>query len=68
MAWTTEASNAARFLCSTPACGNTTLKTEDLQSLLYESGGNLIACGSLYDIVAQPLGAGVFKVSLKRSR
>ena len=65
--WTDEARRAANFLCSTPAYGSTTLLTEDLQSLLLNSGGNLMACGGLYDIVVQPLGAGVSRVSLRRT-
>jgi hypothetical protein len=36
----------------------------DLKTVLMETGGNMLACGRLYDIVGKPLGAGVYKVSL----
>ncbi len=63
MSWTPEATKAANFLASLP-CGNTTLGKKDTQSLLSESGGQLMARGSLYDIKAKHLGAGIYKISL----
>lgn len=62
--WTDEARRVANFLASMPS-GHTTLKRTDAHSLLLESGGNLLAGGRLYDIVAKDIGAGVYKVSLK---
>lgn len=37
---------------------------DDLRTILLDTGGNVMACGTLYDIVAKPLGAGVYKVTL----
>jgi hypothetical protein len=62
--WTMEATQAARFLASYPG-GSTTLKRADAQSLLYESGGTLMARGYLYDFVSKPLDAGVYRITLK---
>lgn len=61
---TPEAAKAANFLASMPI-GHTTLNTSDTQSLLLDTGGNLLARGRLYDIKADHLGAGVYRVSLK---
>lgn len=61
--WTLAASIAARHLCGVPG-GSTTLKEADAQSLLLESGGMLLACGRLYDVKSEPLGAGVYRMTL----
>jgi hypothetical protein len=37
----------------------------DLRTMLMETGGNMLACGRLYDIKAKPIGAGVYKVTLE---
>lgn len=62
--YTTEAKQAMRFLCSMPS-GNTTLDAPDLKSLMLKSGGQLLACGTLYNIKSDDLGAGVSRVSLE---
>lgn len=51
------------FLAAMPR-GHTTMTKDDLKTILMETGGNMLACGTLYDIVAKPLGAGVYRVSL----
>ncbi len=61
--WTPEASRAARHLAATP-CGSATLKEADAQSMLLECGGMMLACGRLYDVKSEPLGAGVFRMTL----
>ena len=63
--WTGEATSAARFLASMPA-GNATLTARDLRSLLLNTGGIMMARGYLYDIRSQSLGAGVYRVTLRR--
>lgn len=63
---TPEQHKALNFLASCPI-GHTTLLHDDVQSILLETGGNMLACGRLYDIVAKPIGAGVYKVSLTLS-
>jgi len=60
---TKEQSRQLKFLAGCPA-GTTTMTEADLKTILMETGGNMLACGSLYDIVGKPLGAGVYKVSL----
>ena len=54
-----------RFLASMPA-GNATLTARDLRSLLLNTGGIMMARGYLYDIRSQSLGAGVYRVTLRR--
>lgn len=51
------------FLASMPS-GTTTMNRKDTHEMLMETGGNMLACGRLYDIVAKDIGAGVYKVSL----
>lgn len=63
MPWTDSARKAANFLASIPS-GQTTLMESDVQSLLLESGGILLARGSLYNIKVTNLGASVYKVTL----
>jgi hypothetical protein len=59
-----EVHRQLNFLAACPA-GHTTMKHEDLQDLLLSTGGNMLACGRLYDFVTEHLGAGVYRVSLR---
>lgn len=59
-----EATRAVNFLASLPS-GNTTVTKKDCAAILLETGGSLLACGSLYNIDAKHLGAGVYKLELK---
>lgn len=59
-----ETNRALQFLASMPS-GHTTLPTKQLRELLLETGGQVMARGSLYDIKSRSLGAGVYDVSLK---
>lgn len=61
---TPEQSRQLNFLAGNPQ-GLTTMKDSDIETLLLETGGNMLACGSLYDFVVTPIGAGVSKVTLK---
>jgi hypothetical protein len=60
------AEKVLQFLASCPA-GTTTETRGVVREILLETGGNMMACGSLYDIDAKLLGAGVYKLSLKRT-
>ncbi len=51
------------FLAGCPG-GSTTMEHSDLKTVLMETGGNMLACGRLYDIIGKPIGAGVYKVTL----
>ena len=62
---TTEANKAANFLCSMPS-GHTTLRKRDVDSLLMDTGGQLMARGLLYDIRVKHLAVGVYQVRLAR--
>jgi len=44
-----------------------TMDRKDLKEILLETGGNIIACGVLYDIETKSLGADVYRVFLKRT-
>ena len=60
---TPEQTRQLNFLAAMP-CGSTTMERDDLRAVLLQTGGNMLACGRLYDIVAKPLGAGVYRVTL----
>jgi hypothetical protein len=60
---TKEQSRQLNFLAGCPG-GSTTMEHDDLKTVLMETGGNMLACGRLYDIVGKPIGAGVYKVTL----
>lgn len=65
MSWTDEATRAANYLASMPQ-GHTTLKTVDYQALQLETGGQIMGCGYLWEIVGKKIAPGVYRVSLKR--
>lgn len=60
---TPEQHRLLNFLAAVPA-GSTTMTHDDLRTILMETGGNMLACGTLYDIVGKNIGAGVYKVTL----
>lgn len=60
---TPEQHRQLNFLAGMPS-GHTTMTREDLRTVLMETGGNMLACGRLYDIVGRDIGAGVYRVSL----
>lgn len=64
---TPDTTRQLNFLAAMPSHGNTTMTREAVKELLLETGGNMLACGRLWDIVAKDIGAGVYKVSLKLS-
>lgn len=61
---TNEQSRQLNFLAGCPG-GSTTMEHDNLKAVLLQTGGNMLACGSLYDIVGKPIGAGVYKVTLQ---
>lgn len=61
---TPETHRQLNYLAGCPNFGHTTMKTEDVQAMLLETGSNMLACGRLYDFVVKDIGAGVSKVSL----
>jgi len=52
---------------SMPKTANTVMEEMDLRELLLATGGQIIANGSLYEIISRNIGAGVYKVTLKRN-
>jgi hypothetical protein len=59
-----ELTRQLNFLASCPE-GTTTMERKEVRAMLMYTGGNMLACGRLYDIIAKDIGAGVYKVSLK---
>jgi hypothetical protein len=59
-----EAQRILNYLAGHPG-GNTTANTDDTHDILLYTGGNTLACGRLYDIKAQNLGAGVYRLTLE---
>ncbi len=49
-----------------PGRAETTMTRKELKETLLATDGNIIACGNLYDIEHKHLGAGVYKVFLKK--
>lgn len=58
-----ETHRQLNFLAGCPA-GTTTMARETAKQMLLETGGNMLACGRLYDFVVKDIGAGVCKISL----
>ena len=48
-----------------PGYASMAMDNKDLRELLLETSGWIIACGTIYDIKNESLGAGVYKVFLK---
>ena len=61
-----ESIRVMQFLAGTPV-GTTTVNETQLHEIMMQTGGNMLACGSLYNIEAKLLGAGVYKLSLSRT-
>lgn len=62
-----EARRAVQFLASAGPLANTTAERQDTHDILMETGGTLIGCGTLYNIDAKALGAGVYRLTLSRA-
>jgi len=60
---TPEVHRQLNFLAGMP-CGSTTMSRKDAHALLLETGGNILACGRLYDFVVKDIGADVCKITL----
>jgi hypothetical protein len=61
---TNEAKRVLNFLAAMPS-GNSTVTRKDCHEILMETGGSLLACGRLYNIVAKNIGAGVHRLHLE---
>lgn len=48
-----------------PTLARTTMDNVDLKELLLATSGEIIACGKIWNICSNHLGAGVYKVFLK---
>ena len=48
-----------------PRYANTTMTQKELKETLLDTGGEILTCGRMWDIVSKNLGAGIYKVSLK---
>lgn len=62
-----EVKRQLNYLAGCPDFGHTTMAKEDCKEMLLKTGGNVIACGRLYDFVVKEIGADVCKVSLTLS-
>jgi hypothetical protein len=63
MVMTPEQNKQLNFLASMPT-GSTTMTEHDLRTILLETGGDMLACGRLYEIVPKHIGAGIYRVTL----
>jgi len=48
-----------------PKSANATMPRKELKEILLSTGGWIMACGYMWDIVSKHIGAGVYRVSLK---
>lgn len=60
-----KADSILNFLASSPRYGHTTAKRSVVASVMLTTGGQLMACGELWNIKAKSLGAGIYKLSLE---
>ena len=58
--------NVLNFLATMPGLGHTTVTKDELRELLTQTGGQMMAQGSLWEIVSKHLGAEVYRVTTKR--
>ena len=49
-----------------PEWASTTMEESDLKEVMLATGGEILACGQLWNVCTNHLGAGVYKVFLKR--
>lgn len=60
-----EAKRMLNFLASAGPLANTTATRKDTHDILLYTGGNMLCSGKLYNINAEHLGAGIFRLTLK---
>lgn len=63
--FTDEISKAINHLCLNPKHATTVVDKLHAQRIMLSTSGQLMACGSLWEIVLKDLGADIFRVSLK---
>ena len=64
--YTEEARRILNFLASMPG-GHSTAISAVVRQMQLSTGGQLFAQGKLYDIVAKPVGGGVYRITLEKS-
>lgn len=64
---TDEITRQLRFLASAGPLANTTVKNADADKIMMQTGGNILACGILYNIKSQRVSPGVCRLSLERA-
>ena len=62
---TSDERRELNFLASNPWHGNTTVRTKTVQHLMLATGGTVIAQGRLFNLKADQLCPGVFRLSLE---
>ena len=60
-----EEQRILNFLASMPKYGNSVVDKKQLKNILTETGGQMMACGELYEIKAKHLGVGTYRISLR---
>jgi hypothetical protein len=49
-----------------PVYASTTMRRKDYQDTLLATDGFIMACGSMWDIIGKNMGAGIYRVTLKK--
>lgn len=60
-----ETHSILNHLASMPRYGNATATHAQVREIMLQTGGWMMACGSLYDIKSKHLGGGIYRLSLK---
>lgn len=58
-----EVKRQLNYLAAVPS-GSCTMSREDAKAMLLDTGGNMLACGRLYNFDVKNIGAGVCRVTL----
>ena len=59
-----EAQHILNHLAGNPQFASASTERAVVKSIMLSTSGEAMACGILWDIVARPLGGGVFKLTL----
>lgn len=62
-----EYARIVSFLSGMPGLAHSTMETREYRDLLLRSGGQIMANGHLWDIIGKNLGAGVYKVTTRKT-
>ena len=63
----TSTRQALDFLASAGPLANTTVRADEADEIMLQTGGNILACGLLYNIICKRLSPSVYRLSLEEA-